>query len=107
MMNVDYIHVSYNLQSKLILAATYYELEENDLLISFLHTFSTYLRRKKSELSREKYDRHQKFISVLNQMIRTPPHAKEGWSAIAERLEKAPEVVSYSWLMDKTRERLG
>lgn len=106
MMNVDYIHVSYNLQSKLILAATYYELGEYDVLISFLHTFSTYLRRKKSELSSEKYDRHQKFITLLNQMIRIPPRHTEEWEAISERLKNDPEVVSHHWLMEKTREKL-
>ncbi|MBY5958431.1 hypothetical protein KUV50_09830 [Membranicola marinus] len=101
LMNVDYISLSYNLQSKLILAATYYELGEYDLLSNFLSTFSTYLRRKKSGLSSEKYDRHQRFINLLNQITKTPDWEHEKWQDLLHQLQSDHEVVSYSWLVEK------
>ena len=101
LMNVDYISLSYNLQSKLILAATYYELNEYDLLSNFLSTFSTYLRRKKADMSKEKYTRHQKFINLLSQITKTPDWETEKWEDISNQLESDHGIVSYSWLKEK------
>ena len=106
LMNVDYLSLSYNLQSKLILAATYYELGEYDLLSNFLPTFSTYLRRKKQALSTDKFKRHQKFINLLSQITKTPDWEKGKWEDIRVQLESDQEVVSYSWLREKVAERM-
>lgn len=106
LMNVNYISLSYNLQSKLILAATYYELGENDLLTNFLATFSTYLRRKKQSLSTDKYKRHQKFINLLTQITKTPDWEKAKWSDIKRQLDSDQEIVSYTWLVEKVNEHL-
>ena len=104
--NVDYISLSYNLQSKLILAATYYELKEYDLLSNFLTTFSTYLRRKKTSMSREKYTRHQKYIHLLSQITKTAGWDQGKWEDIKNQLESDHNIVSYSWLMEKIEERI-
>src|SRR5690625_1756703 len=88
MMNVDSLHVSYNLQTKLILAATYYQLGEYDVLISFLHTFNTYLRRKKSELSSEKYDRHQK---IHHPAQSNDPNSTKSKRRMGGHLRKTPK----------------
>ncbi|HLT93722.1 MAG TPA: hypothetical protein VKZ56_04130 [Membranihabitans sp.] len=106
LMNVDYLSLSYNLQSKLILAATYYEIGEYDLLTNFLATFSTYIRRKKQSLSPDKYQRHRKFINVLTQITKTPVWEKRRWKELQRQLESDPEIVSYSWLMEKVAEHL-
>ncbi len=106
LMNVDYISLSYNLQSKLILAATYFELEEYDLLSNFLATFSTYLRRKKPSMSSEKYIRHQKFINLLIQITKTPDWETDKWKELQSQLEEDHEIVSYSWLAEKINERI-
>jgi len=106
LMNVDYISLSYNLQSKLILAATYFELGEYDLLSNFLATFSTYLRRKKPSMSSEKYTRHQKFISLLIQITKTPLWETDKWKELHQQLETDHEIVSYSWLSEKINERI-
>lgn len=106
LMNVNYISLSYNLQSKLILAATYYEIGEYDLLSNFLATFSTYLRRKKQSLSKEKYQRHKKFINLLTQITKTPDWEKRKWSDIQQQLEADHEIVSYSWLAEKVAEHV-
>lgn len=107
LMNVDYINVSYNLQSKLILAATYYELQEYEVLDNFLSSFGTYLRRKKGEISKGKYHRHQRFISMLNQMIRIPQDNKSKWQEIRTELTGKPEIVSYQWLLEKAESRIN
>src|SRR5690606_27570622 len=104
LMSVDYLSLSYNLQSKLILAATYYELGEIDLLSNFLPTFSTYLRRKKQSLSTDKFKRHQKFINLLTQISKTPEWEKGKWQDIQQQLEADQEVVSYTWLQEKVIE---
>lgn len=106
LMSVDYLSLSYNLQSKLILAATYYELGEYDLLSNFLPTFSTYLRRKKQALSTDKFKRHQKFINLLTQISKTPEWEKGKWKDIQQQLEADQEVVSYTWLREKVTERM-
>lgn len=106
LMNVDYISLSYNLQSKLILAATYYELGEYDLLTNFLATFSTYLRRKKQALSTDKFKRHQKFINLLTQITKTPDWEKGKWNDIRHQLDSDQEIVSFSWLAEKVAEHI-
>ncbi|WP_236978135.1 hypothetical protein [Membranihabitans maritimus] len=106
LMNVDYLDVSYNLQSKLILAATYYEIGELDLLSNFLATFNTYIRRKKPSMSSDKYHRHQRFISILNQMIKTRETDREKWSEIHKKMKENNRIVSYSWLLEKVTEKI-
>ena len=106
LMSVDYLSLSYNLQSKLILAATYYELGEIDLLSNFLPTFSTYLRRKKQSLSPDKYKRHQKFINILTQITKTPDWETTKWQDLKEQLDEDHEIVSYAWLVEKVSEKL-
>lgn len=106
LMSVDYLSLSYNLQSKLILAATYYELGEIDLLSNFLPTFSTYLRRKKQSLSPDKYKRHQKFINILTQITKTPDWEATKWQDLKDQLDEDHEIVSYAWLVEKVSEKL-
>lgn len=106
LINVEYLDVSYNLQSKLTLAATYYELGEMMLLNNFLSTFSTYLRRKKPSMSTDKFQRHLRFINILNQMIKAEnDHSK--WQGILQKIESDPRIVSITWLKQKITEKLN
>lgn len=106
LMNVEYLDVSFNLQSKLTLAATYYELNETLLLANFLPTFSTYLRRKKPSMSADKFHRHLRFISILGQMIKIEDNETHKWKALQAKIASDSKIVSVSWLNQKISEKL-
>ncbi|GAA5225413.1 hypothetical protein [Membranihabitans marinus] len=106
LMNVEYLDVSFNLQSKLTLAATYYELNEKILLTNFLPTFNTYLRRKKPSMSADKFHRHLRFISILGQMIKIEDHEIHKWEALQAKIASDSKIVSVTWLNQKIAEKL-
>ena len=100
---VEYEDPSYTRNSKTMLIATYYELDEIEPLMSLLSSFSVYLRRSKNLTSKRKEHYHS-LIKYIRTLIRTPVHDKEGLKKLKERVEKTDSVVNKSWLLTKINE---
>jgi hypothetical protein len=97
---VEYDELTYNLNSKSLLMASYYELDEMEALISMLDTFRVYLNRNK-ELPAA---RRMHYINTIN-IVRKLPKIKPGDNSAVEKLEKEIEssqgIVSKNWILEK------
>jgi hypothetical protein len=97
---VEYEDITYNLNSKTLLMASYFELDELEALNSLLDTFRVYLNRNKSipDIRRKHY------INTLN-IVRKMAKIKSGDKTAIEKLEKEIEstqgIVSKNWILEK------
>ncbi len=99
----DFPDVLANLSAKSMLMATYYEIDEGNLLFSFMESFRVYLSRHKSITSDRKaaYNDLIKFTKKLTEII---PRDKKAIQKLKEELEATKNVASLNWLKEKVEE---
>ena len=100
---VNYDDVWYNVNSRSLLLAAYYELQEYDVMESTLDSFSTYLRREKS-LETNKRLVYSRFNFYLKKIHRSKE--KAGLEKIKEALIAERLVNNKGWLLEKIDELL-
>ena len=103
---VEYDDYTYNLNSKTILVATYYELDELDPLLSLLASFSIYLRRNK-KIPQNRKANYQNLIRFMRQLVRIPHSDKAALDKLKKSVESTSGVVNKDWLLEKITEMRG
>ena len=103
---VEYDDISYNLNSKTILMATYYELDEIEPLYSLTDTFRTYLsrQRKLKKLPQAKVESFLHTIRFIRQLIKVLPGDKQTLKILKEDIQSTKGVVNANWLLEKVTE---
>ncbi len=101
---VNYDDVWYNINSKVLLLATYYELEEIDPLYSLLDSYTAFLRREKS-LEASRLKRHINFTNLLKRLVNYQGN-KQQLLRLKEQILEEKNIVNRSWLLEKIEEEL-
>lgn len=101
--HVEYTDVTYNLNAKAMLIATYYETEEAEPLYHLLDSFKAYLNRHRSiaENLRRLYSNLVKFTKKL---LKIRPGDKVAVQKLKAELEMTKKVASMKWLREKIAE---
>lgn len=97
---VEYDDMSYNLNSKVMLMLTYYELDEFDLLDSHLDTFEVFLKRRRDFTA----DRKQIYIWLIKytrRLTRIIPGDKKSLQKLKDDVQSTKGVVNANWLLEK------
>jgi hypothetical protein len=102
---VEYEDPSYNRNSKTMLIATYYELDEIEPLMSLLSSFSIYLRRT-TNIAAKRKDGYHNLIKYLRALIRTTGGNKEALVRLRAKVESTDLLVNKTWLLEKIDEML-
>lgn len=97
---VEYEDPSYNLNSKTILIATYFELEEIDSLSSLLASFEIYLRRNK-EIPENRKQHYLHLIRFTRALVRIAPSDTPGLQQLRKKIADTDGVVNKGWLLEK------
>jgi hypothetical protein len=100
---VTYNDIFYNLDSKVTLLKTYYELDETDAMLGFTDTFSTFLRRQK-QVSKFHRDSYLKLIKYVKKLATTPPGNKERLNLLEKDIDLTPGLPDKLWLKEKIGE---
>ncbi len=103
--SVVYEDVIYNLNSKTILLASYYELQEFEALDSLINSFKVFISREKT-LSN---NRKRNYLNYLKYTKRISKLSKRDISKLEKLKNEITEtrgVVSKSWLLEKIDEKL-
>ncbi len=100
---VEYEEFSYNLNSKVLLMATYYEMEEFDPLHFLMESFRTYLMRHK-EIPPDRRKIFSNFIRYTRKLTRLIPGDVKAIEKVQKELEADKEVVNKDWLLEKLEE---
>jgi hypothetical protein len=100
---VEYEDFSYNLNSKTMLLATYYEIDDFEPLDSLMESFRTYLNRHKEipENRRKLYFNLIKFTKKLTKLI---PGDKKALQKLKEEVQNTKGIASLNWLKEKIAE---
>ena len=100
--DTDHNDLLINLFSKTLLLKIYFELEEFQLLDSFLEAFKIYLQRKKViGYHKENY---QKIIYYTQQIMKLNPYDKMAKKQLQERIEVEPQLLEKEWLLERLLE---
>lgn len=97
---VEYEDMTYNLNSKTLLMASYYELDEIEALGSLLDTFRVYLNRNK-ELPATRRKHYLNTISIVRKLSRLQPGENKDIDKLALEVESTQGVVSKNWILEK------
>lgn len=101
--NVEYEEMSYNLNSKTMLLATYYEMDEIEPLYSLMDTFRTYLNRRK-DLPPDRRELYTNLIKFAKKMTKILPKDKKAIEKLQTEITNTKSIASKSWLLEKVAE---
>jgi hypothetical protein len=97
---VEYDDMTYNLNSKTLLMASYYELDEIEALGSLLDTFRVYLNRNK-ELPATRRKHYLNTISIVRKLSRITNGDSKQIEKLTTEVETTQGVVSKNWILEK------
>ncbi len=97
---VEYEDMTYNLNSKTLLMASYYELDEIEALGSLLDTFRVYLNRNK-EITPTRRKHYLNTLSIVKKLARITPKDFKEIEKLIKEVESTQGVVSKNWILEK------
>jgi hypothetical protein len=103
--SVEYQDLVYNLSSKSILIAVYYELDEDEALLSLMDSFKTFLNRHK-EISETQRTNYHNLMKYTRKLLRLKPGDKKEIEKIKQEMEddKKVGIASMKWVYEKLAE---
>ncbi len=100
---VEYEDITFNLNAKVLLLQTYYEMDEIDPLESLMDSFRAYLQRHK-EIAPRRRQTFRNFIRFVKKLTRIIPRDKKQIEAFKNELAQTQQIVNRPWLLEKVEE---
>lgn len=97
---IEYEDLTYNLNAKLTLLVTYYEIDEIEALYSLLESFRVYLKRNKNVTARRRRS-YLNLIRFVRKLSRILPGDEKALSKIKSEMQETREIVMIKWLQEK------
>ncbi|MDZ4747662.1 MAG: hypothetical protein SH808_04195 [Saprospiraceae bacterium] len=97
---VEYDDITYNLNSKTLLMASYYELDEIEALGSLLDAFRIYLNRNK-DIPSTRRKHYLNTISLIRKLAKTIQGDIPKVEKLIQEVETTQGVVSKNWILEK------
>ena len=100
---VEYEDLAYNLNSKLMLIAVYYETDEIEPLYSLFESFRVYLNRNK-KISQERKGRYLNLIKFTKKLTKIIPGDKKAIEKLNGEIAATQGIINLKWLKEKIAE---
>lgn len=100
---VEYEDISYNLGSKSMLIAIYYEQDDFEALLSLCDTFKTYLNRHKDINEKQRF-LYINYIQFVRKLTKIMPGDNKAVEQLKHEIKDAKGVASEKWLLEKLAE---
>lgn len=97
---VDFDDVWYNINSKAMLIATYYETEELDPLESLLTSYAAFIRREKS-LDESRRHHFLNFVKIVRKLIKVFPVTNEKLDKLKDEVQNTKAIINRKWLYER------
>ena len=104
--NVEYEDIIYNFNSKTLLIATYFEMEEIDVLYSLMDTFRTFLNRRK-DVPEQRRKLYINLIKFTKKLTNISPKNKKALLDLKQEVLETKNVASMNWLLEKIDDLAG
>jgi hypothetical protein len=101
--SVEFEDLSYNLGSKSMLIAIYFEQDEYEALFSLADAFKTYLNRHK-DINEKMRSNYMNYIIFVRKLTKIMPGDKKAIENLREEIKNAKGVASEKWLLEKLAE---
>lgn len=104
LLSLEFIDAFYHVSYKVLLIKNYYELSEDELLLSASEAFRIYLMRNKtiSEYNRTAY---KNFIKLVKKLQRVKEkQTKKSTAKLQDSIQNATQVIEKQWLIEKVSE---
>lgn len=101
--DVEFGELTYNLDSKVLLLATYYEVEEWQAMISLADSFRTFLNRHQKDITLAKKLRYSNFIKFIKRLSRVKYLDKTAKAKTINEIKSTEGLVNQGWLLEKAR----
>jgi hypothetical protein len=98
--HVDYEDTMYNLNSKIFLMASYYELDETEALLSLLDTFRVFLTRK-NDIPKERIKRYLNTIYIVRKLAKIKHGDHKEIDKLVKEIESIQGITSKNWILEK------
>ena len=100
---VEYEDISYNLSSKSMLIATYYETDEIEPLYFLLESFRAYLNRHK-DIPESRRRNYKNLIKYTKRLTKVRPGDKTALEKLKTEIEGSKSIADAKWLLEKIAE---
>lgn len=97
---MEYKEIFIELSSKTLLMKTYFELEEFEVLHSFLDSFQMFIRRKKKTLGYH-WNSYMNLIKATRQLVRLQYKNNKNVEEFILKLQEEKAIVDKRWLLEK------
>lgn len=101
--DVEFGELTYNLDSKVLLLATYYEVEEWQAMTSLADSFRTFLNRHQKDITLAKKLRYSNFIKFIKRLSRVKYQDKAAIARTLNEIKSTEGLVNQAWLLEKAR----
>ncbi len=96
---VDYRELFITMDAKVLLMKVYYQLDEYDVLESFINSFKVFLRRK--EILAYHQEIYKNFIRMMQKLINLPPFNKKAREKLYKEIEGTQKLLEKKWLLEQ------
>jgi len=103
---VTFEDLVYELSSKALQIVAYYELDEYEVLISFLSSFNTFLRRN-TKIPERRKNNYKKLIYFTRKLIKLTPRMKPEIEKLKTEINVSDNFADKPWLLEKIAELQG
>jgi hypothetical protein len=101
---VEFKDTFYSMDAKMMLASSYYELDELDTLEYLLDAFYTSLNRNK-DLSEKKIDAYKQFIAFTKKLVKVRSKDKVALDILSQQVQDTAGLHGKSWLLEKVNQK--
>jgi hypothetical protein len=98
---VDYKELFITLDAKVLLMKVYYQLDEYDVLESFINSFKVFLRRK--DILAYHQEIYKNFIRMMQKLINLPPYNKAAKEKLNKEIEGTQKLLEKKWLLEQLK----
>lgn len=99
--DVEFAELTYNLDSKVLLLATYFEVEEWPAMASLADSFRTFLNRHEKDITAAKKLRYANFIKFVKRLSKVKYQDKAAKLKVILDIKSTEGVVNQGWLIEK------
>ncbi len=103
---IEYEDFTYNLNSKVMLLFTYYEIDEIEPLYSLFESFRVYLNRNK-QITDNRKTLYKNLISFTKRLTKIMPGDNKAIEKLKKEVEATSEIANKGWLKQKIDELQG
>jgi hypothetical protein len=102
--NVEFDDMIYELNSKSMLIATYYDTHEIDPLESLLESFKVFLFRNKKSIPDQRRRNYLDYIGFVKRLLKVIPGEKKSLQSLRQEITNSKQSGTRKWLLEKVDE---